>query len=69
MFIGGLCLEIYLIQSPLLKINLGLPYPVNYIVMFIMIIAGAYILRCCARFFSQTFGKEDYEWRKVFKAL
>lgn len=69
MFIGGLCLEIYLIQTPLLKIDLGIPYPANYILMFIMIIVGAYILRCCARIFSQTFSKEDYDWRKVFKAL
>lgn len=69
MFIGGLCLEIYLIQNPLLKIDLGLPYPLNYIIMFIMIITGAYILRCCARVFSQTFSKEDYDWRKVFKAM
>ena len=69
MFIGGLCLEIYLIQNPLLKINLGIPYPVNYIVMFIMIIVGAYILRCCARIFSQTFSKEDYDWTKVFQAI
>lgn len=69
MFIGGLCLEIYLIQNPLLKIDLGLSYPANYIIMFIMIIVGAYILRCLARIFSQTFSKEDYDWRKVFKAM
>lgn len=69
MFIGGLCLEIYLIQTPLLKIDLGLPYPLNYIIMFIMIIVGAYILRCFARIFSQTFSKDDYDWRKVFKAM
>ena len=69
MFIGGLCLEIYLIQPPLLEIDLGIPYPVNYILMFIIIIVGAYILRCCARVFSQTFSKEDYDWGKVFKAM
>ena len=69
MFIGRLCLEIYLIQNPLLKIDLGLPYPLNYIIMLIMIIVGAYILRCFARVFSQTFSKDDYDWRKVFKAM
>ena len=69
MFIGGMCLEIYLIQNPLLKIDLGLPYPLNYIVMLFMIIIGAYILRCCARVFSQTFSKENYSWKEVLKII
>lgn len=69
MFVGGLCLEIYLIQIPLLKLELGLPFPVNYFVMFILIISSAYILRCCARIFSQTFNKDNYNWFEVFKAI
>ena len=67
MFVGGLCLEIYLIQIPLLKIDLGLPFPINYIAMFALIILSAYILRCFARIFSQTFNKQDYNWKEVFK--
>lgn len=66
MFVGGLCLEIYLIQIPLLKIDLGLPFPVNYIAMFALIISSAYILRCLARIFSQTFNKQDYNWKEIF---
>ena len=69
MLIGGLCLEIYLIQRPLLKIDLGIPYPANYILTLTMIIVGAYILRCCARIFSQTFSKQDYNWKEIFKIL
>ena len=69
MFVGGLCLEIYLIQTPLLKLDLGVPFPVNYIVMFALIIVSAYILRCCARIFSQTFNKQDYNWTEIFKAI
>jgi peptidoglycan/LPS O-acetylase OafA/YrhL len=69
MFVGGLCLEIYLIQTPLLKLDLGVPFPVNYIVMFALIIVSAYILRCCARIFSQTFNKQDYNWVEIFKAI
>lgn len=69
MFIGGLCLEIYLIQIPLLKINLGLPFPLNYIAMFALIISSAYLLRCGARIFSQTFNKKDYNWKEIFNPL
>ena len=69
MFVGGLCLEIYLIQIPLLKIDLGLPFPANYVTMFALIISSAYILRCLARIFSQTFNKQDYNWKEVFKPL
>jgi len=69
MFVGGLCLEIYLVQSPLLKIDLGLPFPINYVVMLIIIIVSAYILRCGARIFLQTFNKQDYNWKEIFKAI
>lgn len=69
MFVGGLCLEIYLIQIPLLKIDLGIPFPINYIAMLALIISSAYILRCFARIFSQTFNKQDYNWKEVFKPL
>ena len=69
MFVGGLCLEIYLIQIHLLKIDLGIPFPINYVTMFAFIIASAYLLRCCARIFSQTFNKQDYNWKEVFKPL
>lgn len=69
MFVGGLCLEIYLIQTPLLKLDLGVPFPVNYVAMFALIIVSAYILRCCARIFSQTFNKQDYNWKEIFKPL
>ena len=69
MFVGGLCLEIYLIQIPLLKIDLGLPFPINYFAMFALIILSAYLLRSFSRIFSQTFNKQDYNWKEVFKLL
>lgn len=69
MFVGGLCLEIYLIQVPLLKMDLGVPFPINYFIMFAIIIISAYILRSFARFFTQTFSKQDYNWNEIFKPL
>ncbi len=69
MFVGGLCLEIYITQITLLHYDLGLPFPLNYFAMFAIIITSAYLLRCCARFFMQTFNKEDYNWKEIFKAI
>lgn len=69
MFVGGLCLEIYITQITLLHYDLGLLFPVNYFAMFAIIIISAYLLRCCARFFMQTFNKQDYNWKEIFKAI
>lgn len=69
MFIGGLCLEIYLIQTPLLKTNIDLVFPINYFIMFVLIILSAYLLRCFTRIFAQTFNKQDYNWKEIFKPI
>lgn len=69
MFVGGLCLEIYITQITLLRYDLGLPFPVSYFAMFAIIIISAYLLRCCARCLMQTFNKQDYNWKEIFKAI
>lgn len=63
--IGGLCLEIYLIQSSLFTDKMNFLFPLNLIIMLLIIVIGAYITRCVARFFSQTFKEEPYDWKKV----
>lgn len=35
--------------------------------MFVIILIVAYILRCLARWLSQTFVEGDYEWKIIFK--
>lgn len=65
-FIGGLCLEIYLVQYTLFTDKMNNIFPLNIIIMFVIIIFVAYILRCLARIFSQTFKNEDYDWKKIF---
>lgn len=42
-------------------------FPLNLLIMLVIIIAAAYVLRCMARIFAQTFKAEDYNWREVFK--
>lgn len=66
-FIGGLCLEIYLIQGALLSSKMNSIFPLNIPIMFIIITVAAYFLRSVARFFTQTFREEDYNWKNIFK--
>lgn len=66
-FVGGLCLEIYLVQTPLFTDKMNHLFPLNLLIMLLIIIAAAYVLRCLARIFAQTFKAEDYCWREVFR--
>ncbi len=66
MAISGLCLESYLIQNSFFTDKLNGLFPFNLPIIFIAILIAAYIVRCVARFFSQTFRTEDYEWKKIF---
>ena len=66
MFVGGLCLESYLIQESLFTDKMNGIWPLNLALITILILACSYIVRCVARIFSQTFRTEDYEWKKVF---
>ena len=68
-FIGGLCLEIYLIQESLFTDKMNSIFPLNLIIMFGIILMGVYLLRCCARIFSQTFKDGEYNWKEITKTL
>ena len=64
-FIGGLCLEIYLIQSCFFTDALNHLFPLNIPIIFIVIVVAAYLSRCFARFISQTFKESHYDWKKM----
>lgn len=66
-FIGALCLEIYLVQSVLLTDKMNAIFPLNLVVMFLIIIAVAYLLRCLSRIWSQTFKDGDYDFNEIIK--
>ena len=66
MFIGGLCLESYLIQFSLFTDKMNEIWPLNLLVIVVIILSSSYLVRCAARVFVQTFRTEDYEWKKVF---
>jgi len=76
--IGGLCLEIYLVQMPILTGKQGrLPFtgytddllplfPLNVVVLVAIILMLAYVTRCVGRFFQQTFDSRDgYDWKSI----
>lgn len=65
--VGGLCLEAYLVQSSLFTDKMNNLFPLNLLIMLFIIIAVAYVLRCMARIFSQTFKDGEYAWKAVFK--
>lgn len=65
--IGGLCLEIYLVQVPFFTNQFNDYFPLNLIVTFVIILIAAYILRCISRVLSQIFKDEDLDWKEVFR--
>ena len=67
--VSGLCLESYLIQYYLFTDKLNCLFPLNLPIMMLYVLLVAYICRCLARLFSQTFRREEYEWSKVFELI
>lgn len=68
-FIGGLCLEIYLVQDSLFTDKMNNIFPLNIPIIFSIIVFAAYILRCASRIFSQTFKEQEFDWKSVIKAV
>ncbi|WP_423997267.1 acyltransferase family protein [Maribacter sp. IgM3_T14_3] len=63
--IGGLCLEIYLVQVSLFTDRFNNYFPLNIIGTFLAILIAAYILRCSSRLFSQIFKEQDLDWKGI----
>lgn len=65
--IGGLCLEIYLVQHDLITDQMNMVFPLNLLGMFLIILTAAYILRCMARLFSQIFNNQNLNYKEIFR--
>lgn len=65
--VAGLCLESYLIQSSLFTVSLNSIWPLNLLIITILILFCSYAVRCCARLLLQTFSSDDYDWNAVFR--
>ena len=64
-FVGGLCLEIYLVQHFLFTDKMNSIFPLNILIMLLVIIIVAYFTRCLERFIAQTFKDSPYDWKKI----
>lgn len=68
--IGGLCLEVYLVQPYIRTTSLNHLFPLNLLILFAGILIMAYICRSLGRIFQQTFSNEDgYNWKEIFKII
>ena len=67
--ISTLTLEIYLIQEYFITDKYNFLFPLNILLIFILIVSISYIIEIIARIFSYTFIKEDYNWDEIFKFI
>lgn len=68
MFIGGMCLEIYIVQPQLLmRFTMLSIFPLNIVVVFIIIVVCAYALKVLSRIWAQTFKDGIYNLKEIFK--
>jgi hypothetical protein len=65
--ISLLTLEIYMVQFELFTDKMNGIFPLNLLIMFVYIVAVAYVVKVLSRIFSQTFSENKYDWRAVFK--
>lgn len=68
-FIAGLCLEIYIVQAAFFTDKLNSLFPFNLLIVFLEIVAVAYMLRCLAKIILQIFQKEDFDWEEIFRPI
>ena len=66
-FISSLTLEIYLVQYALFTDKINFMFPLNIPVMYLMIFAVAYVLKCLSKLFSQIFSGEDVAVKRLFE--
>ena len=69
LFIGGLCLEMYLAQGLVFTTKYNYMFPLNIPVIVLILIGVAYVVRCISRFLLQTFQKEDYDWKAIIRLM
>ena len=68
-FVSGLCLEAYIVQCALFTDKMNFLFPLNLILMFIIVMSVAYLTRTIGRVFLQIFQKEDFDWKAVIRLV
>lgn len=66
--IGGLCLEIYLVQNTIYHfVHIPTSYPYNIPILWFCIFFWSYVLHVFTNFLLQTIKDGDYDWKKMTK--
>lgn len=64
-FISCLTLEIYMVQYAIFTNKMNALFPLNIILIYLVIFFAAYILKCASKLFSQIFSDNEFNWRKI----
>ena len=67
--IAALCLESYIVQYVLFTDKMNNIFPLNILIIIVATILLAYVVRTLGRIFKQTFEKEDFRWKEIFKLV
>ena len=65
--IASLTLEIYIVQFMIITDKLNFIFPLNVLLVFIIICIVAYILRVFTRFFLQFLSDKDFSWKEIIQ--
>lgn len=65
--LSSITLEVYLVQNVLLSGEYNNIWPLNVLVVYLLIFALAYTLKCLSNIFSQIFSDEPFKWERVYK--
>lgn len=65
--ISSLTLEIYLVQYAVFTDALNGLFPLNIAIVYLMIFAVAYVLKCLSNLFSIVFAAEDISIKSICK--
>ena len=66
-FISTLTLEIYMVQYAIFTDKLNNIFPLNIIIIYIIIFIAAYLLKCTAHLFSQIFSNEPFNNKSIYQ--
>ena len=65
--ISILTLEIYIVQYQLFTDKFNHLFPLNLIIVFIIIVMAAYVVKVFSRILSQIFKEAPMDWKPIFK--
>lgn len=66
-FISCLTLEIYMVQYAVFTDKLNYLFPLNLIIIYLIIFVIAYILKCLSNIFSQIFNDKAFNLKAIYK--